>query len=209
MCMLSPSILAADPCHLLDECKLAATCCDEIHFDVMDGHFVPNLTFGPHILKGLKKELPFRYDAHLMVTDPFQMIPFFAEAGADVLTVHVEAHEVLASLERIHELGIEAGLSLRPKTPVEELLPFLKWIDRVLIMTVEPGFGGQKLIPETLEKAVWLRKQGFTGTIQADGGINQNNAELLTQKGINDLVMGTAFFRSEDPLGLAAYVHTL
>lgn len=211
MIKLSPSILAADPLRLGQDARMAQDAgCDELHFDVMDGHFVPNLTFGPHILKAMKQELPqIVYDVHLMLDNPAEFVDPFIDAGADILTVHAEADGFVRALDRIRERGVQTGASVRPATPVECLRDALSRLDRVLLMTVEPGFGGQKLIPEVLDKAAQLRTLGFAGEIEADGGITESNAALLKEAGIGVLVMGTGFFRAKDPAEVVRRVHAL
>ena len=211
MIKLSPSILAADPLRLGQAARMAQDAgCDELHFDVMDGHFVPNLTFGPHILKAMKQELPqIVYDVHLMLDNPAEFVDPFIDAGADILTVHAEADGFDRALDRIRERGVQASASVRPATPVECLRGALSRLDRVLLMTVEPGFGGQKLIPEVLDKAAQLRALGFAGEIEADGGITESNAALLKEAGIGVLVIGTGFFRAKDPAEVVRRVHTL
>lgn len=211
MIKLSPSILAADPLRLGQAARMAQDAgCDELHFDVMDGHFVPNLTFGPHILKAMKQEFPqIVYDVHLMLDNPAEFVDPFIDAGADILTVHAEADGFDRALDRIRERGVQAGASVRPATPVEGLRDALSRLDRVLLMTVEPGFGGQKLIPEVLDKAAQLRALGFAGEIEADGGITESNAALLKEAGIGVLVMGTGFFRAKDPAEVVRRVHAL
>lgn len=211
MIKLSPSILAADPLRLGQAARMAQDAgCDELHFDVMDGHFVPNLTFGPHILKAMKQELPqIVYDVHLMLDNPAELVDPFIDAGADILTVHAEADGFDRALNRIRERGVQTGASVRPATPVECLRDALSRLDRVLLMTVEPGFGGQKLIPEVLDKAAQLRALGFAGEIEADGGITESNAALLKEAGIGVLVMGTGFFRAKDPAEVVRRVHAL
>ena len=211
MIKLSPSILAADPLRLGQAARMAQDAgCDELHFDVMDGHFVPNLTFGPHILKAMKQELPqIVYDVHLMLDNPAEFVDPFIDAGADILTVHAEADGFDRALDRIRERGVQAGASVRPATPVECLRDALSRLDRVLLMTVEPGFGGQKLIPEGLDKAAQLRALGFAGEIEADGGITESNEALLKEAGIGVLVMGTGFFRAKDPAEVVRRVHAL
>lgn len=211
MIKLSPSILAADPLRLGQAARMAQDAgCDELHFDVMDGHFVPNLTFGPHILKAMKQEFPqIVYDVHLMLDNPAEFVDPFIDAGADILTVHAEADGFVRALDRIRERGVQTGASVRPATPVECLRDALSRLDRVLLMTVEPGFGGQKLIPEVLDKAAQLRALGFAGEIEADGGITESNADLLKEAGIGVLVMGTGFFRAKDPDEVVRRVHAL
>lgn len=211
MIKLSPSILAADPLRLGQAARMAQDAgCDELHFDVMDGHFVPNLTFGPHILKAMKQELPqIVYDVHLMLDNPAEFVDPFIDAGADILTVHAEADGFDRALDRIRERGVQTGASVRPATPVECLRDALSRLDRVLLMTVEPGFGGQKLIPEVLDKAAQLRALGFAGEIEADGGITESNVDLLKEAGIGVLVMGTGFFRAKDPDEVVRRVHAL
>ena len=211
MIKLSPSILAADPLRLGQAARMAQDAgCDQLHFDVMDGHFVPNLTFGPHILKAMKQEFPqIVYDVHLMLDNPAEFVDPFIDAGADILTVHAEADGFVRALDRIRERGVQAGASVRPATPVECLRDALSRLDRVLLMTVEPGFGGQKLIPEVLDKAAQLRALGFAGEIEADGGITESNAALLKEAGIGVLVMGTGFFRAKDPAEVVRRVHAL
>lgn len=212
MIKLSPSILAADPLNLGNAAKMVQeNNCDELHFDVMDSHFVPNLTFGPHILDGMKKAYPsIIYDVHLMMTDPLVLIDSFAKAGGDIITIHQEANDFEEAMARIksHE-GVQLGVSVRPMTSVDTLRPYLAQIDRVLLMTVQPGFGGQRLIPEVLDKARELRALGFKGDIEADGGISMDNAHILAEAGINVLVMGTGFFKAADPAEVVARVHSL
>jgi len=210
MIKIAPSMLAADPMRLGEEARKAKEAgCDELHFDVMDAHFVPNLTFGPHILKGFKRVCDLFCDAHLMLTDPLRYVDSFADAGADMIIVHAEANNWLAALDRIRERGVRTGVSIKPGTGVDVLRDHLSNIDRVLLMTVEPGFGGQKLMPEALAKARELRALGFTGEIEADGGINTANMHQVAQAGVGILVMGTAFFTAENPSELAAQVHAL
>lgn len=211
MIKLSSSILAADPMKLGEAAQMAhAAGCDELHFDVMDGHFVPNLTFGPYILAAMKKQTPdIVYDVHLMLTDPLDFVDGYAEAGADIITVHVEANDWLEAAARIRAHNLKAGVSLKPGTPVDVLRPYLRLFDRVLLMTVEPGFGGQKLMPAVLQKAGELREMGFQGDIEADGGISPKNMTKLTEAGVEVLVMGTGFFLAENPKAVVEAVHAL
>ncbi len=210
MIKVSPSLLAADPAYLGDAVRKVTLCGgDELHFDVMDGHFVPNLTFGPHMLAALKKHAGVPCDVHLMLTDPMNFVNAFIKAGADILTVHAEANGWVNCLEKIRTLGAQAGVSLRPKTPVGVLRGQLDKIDRVLLMTVEPGFGGQTIQLDALKKARELRAMGFQGEIEADGGIAPNNMRQAAEAGVDVLVMGTAFFTSDDPAALCQAVHAL
>jgi len=210
MIKLSPSLLAADAARLGDEVRKAVECgCDELHFDVMDGHFVPNLTFGPHILAALKRLTDVPFDVHLMLSDPLPFVDAFAKAGADLITVHAEANDFAACVERIHALGLKAGVSLRPGTGAEVLRGCVHQLDRVLLMTVEPGFGGQSIQMDALKKARELRAMGFHGEIEADGGVGPANMEQVVHSGVDVLVMGTAFFTSADPAALSKQVHAL
>ncbi|MBP3650491.1 MAG: ribulose-phosphate 3-epimerase [Clostridia bacterium] len=211
MIKLSPSILAADPLQMGQALSLVKEAhADELHFDVMDAHFVPNLSFGPSLLSAMKKQdADVVYDVHLMLSDPIRYVDVFAKAGASIITIHQEANDFLPCLEKIRSLGLQVGASLKPATPAEALRSALPMLDRVLLMTVEPGFGGQKLMPEVLNKARELRLMGFAGDIEADGGIGLGNMQQLVDSGINVLVMGTSFFKAEDPSAVAAAVHAL
>ena len=211
MIKLSPSILAADPLQMGKALALVKEAhADELHFDVMDAHFVPNLSFGPSLLGAMKKQdAEVVYDVHMMLSDPIRYVDVFAQAGASIITIHQEANDFLPCLEKIRALGLQVGASLKPATPAETLRDVLPLLDRVLLMTVEPGFGGQKLMPEVLTKARELRLMGFAGDIEADGGIGLGNMQQLVDSGINVLVMGTSFFKAEDPAAVAAAVHAL
>lgn len=205
MVKIAPSILSADCSNLgRDVGALAGWGADWVHFDVMDGHFVPNLTFGPPICKAVRPLTNLPIDAHLMVEDPTRFIPWFLQAGADLITIHVEAEKHLnRALQLIHEGGCKAGVVLNPGTPVQAVKNLLPYCDLVLIMSVNPGFGGQKFIPESLEKISELRRmideRKLAVEIEVDGGINPETARLCLDAGATVLVAGSAIFESPDP----------
>jgi len=196
---IAPSILSADFGRLAEDIQnVEASGCDIVHVDVMDGHFVPNLTIGPPVIRGIRKATQLPLDVHLMIDDPIKSIADYRKAGADWITIHVEAApDVRLALETIRGLGAKAGISLRPKTPIDTIFPFLDLLDLVLIMTVEPGFGGQSFMPEMMSKVTQLR-QRFHGMISVDGGVNQETAPLCVQAGADILVAGTAVFGQPD-----------
>lgn len=199
MIEIAPSMLAADMLHLEQDLQdLQRYGIKTLHFDVMDAHFVPNLSFGPSLCKAVHEAFPgYFLDVHLMMDNPETLVERFYKAGASAITVHTEVLEnALPLLETIKGYGIECGLSVKPGTEIASIARYLQLIDRVLIMTVEPGFGGQKLMEDQLEKITWLRKQGFTGHIAVDGGVNLENMEKVIEAGADVLVMGTAFFRA-------------
>ncbi len=194
---IAPSILSADFSKLAEQLELIKDA-DLLHIDVMDGHFVPNLTFGPVLVKSIKSCTKLPFDVHLMVSNPEDLIGPFVEAGADILTVHAEACKDLPELLReIRALGVKTGVSIRPKTPVSKILPHLDLIDMPLVMSVEPGFGGQKFMPDVLSKVKALRKE-FEGDIEIDGGICPANAKQVVEAGANVLVAGSAVFGAKD-----------
>ena len=208
---IAPSILAADPLRLYEGVRLVLESgADEVHVDIMDGHFVPNITYGPALVKALRRDFPDAWlDVHLMVSEPEKYIGIFAEAGATGLTVHAEAAQGAGIMEQILALGVRPGVSLRPATPVSVLTDYLPFAERVLIMTVEPGFGGQKLMPSCADKVAELRRMGYKGHIACDGGVTEENAPQLAALGADTLIMGTTFFRTEDPKALVNMVHAL
>ena len=197
---IAPSVLAADFTKLASEIeKIERAGCDMIHIDVMDGHFVPNITVGPFIVKAIRRLTKLPLDSHLMIEHPEKYIQSFAEAGTNGITVHAEAcrgnlDEVIG---QIRSFGLKCGVSLRPATPLSEIEKFLGKIDMALLMTVNPGFGGQSFMPEVLPKIEKLR-QKFSGDIQVDGGINSSTAPQVIRAGANILVAGTAIFGKED-----------
>ena len=198
---ISPSILSADFSKLGSEIKnLENAGADLIHIDVMDGHFVPNITIGPEVINKLRKYTSLPFDVHLMIAPVDNFIKEFAEAGANIITIHPEAtKDLLASVNKIKSYNKKAGVSLNPKTPIDAVLPFLSEIDLVLIMSVNPGFGGQKFIKNTLEKVKELRKiidtKKFNTQIEIDGGINFENAKMAKEAGVEILVSGTTIFK--------------
>jgi len=199
---LSPSILNADFSNLLSAIERIADIVDFVHFDVMDGHFVPNLTFGPAPVNSLRGKISLPFDIHLMIDRPAFYAPSFRVRPADIITFHVEAmdhpHEVI-SVIRKH--GCRVGISLRPRTPLSLVLPYLDQVDLVLVMSVEPGFGGQKFIPESLERIRALRKEigDRQVLIAVDGGIGPENVRDVVEAGAEVIVAGMAIFGSPDP----------
>lgn len=202
---VAPSLLAADFARLADEVRrIAAAGADMLHLDIMDGHFVPNLTLGPALVEALRRASSLPFDVHLMVSHPGRFVTPFAEAGADSITFHVEcADPVPEVLARIRAAGCATGLSVRPQTPAAALLPWLDQVDLVLVMTVEPGYGGQAFMPEMLPKIRALRQAINQGQrpvyLEVDGGIGPQNVAEVIAAGADLLVAGTSVFRAADP----------
>lgn len=204
MVKISPSVLAADLSDLASEVSsIESAGADMVHLDVMDGSFVTNITFGVPVIYSLRKRSNMIFDVHLMIDAPERYAQRFIEAGADILTFHLEACKQPGELlDQIRSEGVMAGISVKPNTPIEEVYPYLDRCDMVLVMTVEPGFGGQKLIPETIEKVRKLKAEvenrGISIEIQVDGGVNSDNAKTLCSAGASILVAGSSVFKSSD-----------
>ncbi len=199
--IIAPSILACDLAHLADSLRAAEEAgADWHHVDVMDGHFVPNLTFGPDIVKAVRSVSALPLDVHLMVEEPAQYAEPFIRAGANVVTYHAEVlPDPIPLARRIRALGARPGLVLKPKSPVSTIVPFLNEMDVVMIMTVEPGFTGQEFMPECVEKVAELRRRaGRDLDIEVDGGINEQTVELTARAGANVAVVGASVYRSGD-----------
>ncbi len=206
MTIVSPSILSADFCNLGAECRRVLDAgVQMLHYDVMDGHFVPNISFGVPVLKSLHKGLPEAfYDVHLMISHPLAYAEPFAKAGATLINFHLEAEDDPGrTLEAIRALGCKTGLTIKPATPAEALLPWLDQLDLVLVMSVEPGFGGQRFMPSALEKLRFLARErgrrGLAFQLEVDGGVDASTAPLCVEAGADILVAGSAVFGAADP----------
>ncbi len=216
MTKVAASILSADFANLHKDCtRLLEAGADVMHFDVMDGHFVPNISYGAPVLTCLHAALPdVFYDVHLMISDPARYAADFAKAGADLITFHLEAvpdtvEEVIAA---IRATGCQVGISIRPGTPVEAVFPYLGVVDLILVMSVEPGFGGQKFLPTTPTRIAAIRaeraRRGCNTLIEVDGGINTVTGPQCIEAGVDWLVAGNSLFRAEDPAAVVRVLHS-
>lgn len=202
---IAPSLLAANFARLGDELALIEPHVDWLHLDVMDGHFVPNVSFGMPVLKSLRPLSSLKFDCHMMTTNPDTYLSELADSGADLVTMHIEAiPDPTGPAEKASEVGVEFGLVINPITPFEAIAPYVEICSAIVVMSVEPGFGGQSFMPEVLPKVEaareWVENRGLTADIQIDGGITPDNAGIAAQAGATVLVAGSSVFRAPDPV---------
>lgn len=205
---ISPSVLAADFSHLAEDVKRVEDFVEYLHLDVMDGVFVPNISFGAPVISSLRKHSSLFFDVHLMIVDPIRYIDDFVRAGADLITFHYESTEdVDAVINAIKEKGLKVGISISPETPADVLTPYIEKVDMVLIMTVRPGFGGQKFMADMMDKVRFVRdfatERDLDLDIQVDGGVSDKNTDVVCAAGANVLVAGSAIFGAADPAEVA------
>lgn len=215
MAKIAPSVLGADFARLAEEIRDAdASGVDLLHLDIMDGHFVPNISFGPAIVKTINELTDKFLDVHLMLSEPQKYFEAFIKAGADSITFHIEVHpDPTVYARQLRSMGVQAGVSLNPDTPAERILPYLKDLDLLLVMSVFPGFGGQSFIESALDTVARAREyidaNGCSTKIAVDGGVDGGNAARVAKAGADILVMGTAFFKSDDRAALTRMVQSL
>ena len=211
MIKIAPSILAADPLNLERDVRRAEEAgCDWLHVDVMDAHFVPNLAYTPEVVAHLRRTVSLPLDVHLMMDHPETLLDAFLDAGADTVTLHAEIDgDLPGMLKHIRSRGRQAGLAVKPGTPLEAVRELLPLTDLALTMTVEPGFGGQELEIQVVEKMRRLRDSGYSGWIEADGGVRENNLKMLADAGLTVAVMGTALFGQPDMKAALARLHAM
>ena len=207
MARIAPSLLSADFASLADAIASVASQADLLHIDVMDGHFVPNLTIGPPVVESLRKHTDLYFDCHLMMTNPGQYLEAFKQAGADGCRVHVEVGDTAELIDQLRDLGLDVGLAVNPETPYDDFSPWLDRIDLVLLMTVHPGFGGQSFIADVLPKIRRTRdevdRRGLGVAIEVDGGIDLTTAPMAAEAGATVFVAGSAIFHQPDPAAAA------
>lgn len=209
--LVSPSMLSADFADLANECKRMKECgCDWLHLDVIDGVFAPNITFGVPVVKSIRKHSDLVFDLHLMIKEPLKYAEDFAKAGADFITFHIESDsDTEQTIDKIHSLGLKAGVALKPKTPAEAVEPFIDKADMILVMTVEPGFSGQSFMADMMPKLKRISElcEGKNKLIQVDGGISEKNIALVAENGANVAVSGSTIFCAENPKAVVESFH--